>query len=105
MQLSVLIRPIRESKNISQKELAEVVGISAAHLSGLESGKKNLNNHLLERISNALDVEPQALIGSDDSKAWANLMSAVASLTDDDLQRVAGFADALRKSSNAQQNE
>lgn len=104
MQLSVLIGPIRKAKQISQKELAEKIGISAAHLSGLESGKKNLNNHLIERISKALEVEPQALIGPQDNAAWSRLVLAITNLDEDDLERVAGFADALRQSSDAQQS-
>lgn len=97
MSLNINIRRIRESRGLNVSELAEMVGISVPHMSGVERGKKNLNNHLLERIAKALKVTPAALIAEDIGDA-GRLLSVLPALSEADRERVAQFAEALRKS-------
>ncbi|MEM1149313.1 MAG: helix-turn-helix transcriptional regulator [Pseudomonadota bacterium] len=66
MALELRIREIREGKGMKLAELAEICGFSEAHMSQVERGKKNLNNHLIERISNALEVSPPELFATAD---------------------------------------
>lgn len=101
MTLNLRIREIRKERGKTLSEVAAVVGISVPHLSEVERGIKNLNNHLLTRISAALEVEPQELIsGSDDPQALelALLMEA---LDEADQERVRSFARALADSRRA----
>ena len=41
------IRKLRQERNLSQRELAQRVGISAAYLSQIENGTRHLNIDLL----------------------------------------------------------
>lgn len=61
MKLTIRIRELRKSKGWTLEELAGRVGISSPHLSEIERGKKNLNNHLIERIARSLGVEHHEL--------------------------------------------
>lgn len=79
-------------------ELAGKVGVSIPHLSEVERGKKNLNNHLLVRLASALGVTPEDLIASDSRSALAALHAELSSLDAEDRDRVRAFVAALRKS-------
>jgi len=84
-------------------------GISVPHLSEIERGDKNLNNHLMERISAALGVRPQDLVsGADDapnSDARARLAEIIQTLhSEDSLRKLADLAEtfALAEKATAQ---
>lgn len=47
----------RKEKNITQQQLADMVGVSKPTISLMENGKQNITIELLCRICNALDVE------------------------------------------------
>ena len=64
MQLTLRIRQLRKSKGLTLSELASKIGVSAPHLSEVERGKKNLNNHLIERLAVALEIPPTELLGA-----------------------------------------
>ncbi|UWQ30224.1 helix-turn-helix domain-containing protein [Leisingera sp. M523] len=64
MQLTLRIRELRKTNGLTLAELAGKIGVSAPHLSEVERGKKNLNNHLIERIADALGVSPTELLGA-----------------------------------------
>ncbi len=100
MSLTLNIRELRKSKNLTLAQLAEMVGVSIPHISEIERGKKNLNNHLMERIADALQVEPSALIMSDFEKVV--LMEAISPLSEEDRDRVLDFARALSASVNSE---
>lgn len=96
MALRLRIREIREDKGLSGKELAAMVGVSAPHLSEVERGKKNVNNHLLERIASALEVEEKDLIASGAEAKWSELLKVLESLDEDNQAKVVAFAENLR---------
>lgn len=62
MSLKLHIRDIRQAQGLTLETVAGRVGISIPHLSQIERGDKNLNNHLMERISAALGVQPDDLV-------------------------------------------
>lgn len=94
--LTIHIRAIREARGLTVSDLAAKVGISTPHMSQVERGIKNLNNHLLERIGAALDVPPQALISGDKDARWADVAAILGRLSDEDRARVEDFARALQ---------
>lgn len=47
---------------LSQTRLAELVGVSPAQLSHLNSGRRSLTPELLEKLARALAVEPERII-------------------------------------------
>ena len=101
MSLKLNIREIREAQGRTIAEVAGKIGTSVPHLSGIERGVKNLNNHILERLSSALGVPPEALISSEDISPLVHLLSIVGRLDDRDLARVTDLARALRDASEA----
>lgn len=94
MGLNLHIRELRKGRGLTLEQLAEMVGVSVPHLSEVERGKKNLNNHLLVRLSGALNVRPEALL-SDQDDDLAALRSAMTRLSEADRRRVEEFARAL----------
>lgn len=64
-----MIRYYRDMAGISQKGLAELVGITPAYLCQLESGtRKNPSASVYLRIAQALKVSPQQLVRSNQRK-------------------------------------
>lgn len=60
------IKKIREEKHISQKGLAERVGIVNVRLSDYERGRLRVPSELLIRFAQALEVSADELLGIDD---------------------------------------
>ncbi len=56
------IRAIRIQKGYSQAKLAKMVGISAQHLSHIETGQAQFRPYVLVNIANALEVSPDLLM-------------------------------------------
>ena len=51
------VRQLREARNISQKEMAQALGVSAAYLSALEHGKRGVPSYaFLQRIAGYFNV-------------------------------------------------
>lgn len=97
MKLNLRIRELREAKGWTLDRLAAQIGVSVPHLSGIERGVKNVNNHLIVNISSALGVAPHELFtrGNDQERALQNLL---ADLPPEDRERVMDFAKALASS-------
>lgn len=57
LKIEMLIKQIREQKNISLRELSRRTGISDSHLSNIERGEKETVLSKLLMIADALDVE------------------------------------------------
>lgn len=95
MGLNLQIRELRKVRGYTIAQLADLVGVSTPHMSGIERGKKNLNNHLISRIASALQVSPQTLIASDEDADLQLLLSEMKALTQADRERVQAFVRAL----------
>lgn len=100
MSLKLHIRDIRKAQGLTLATVAGRVGISTPHLSQIERGDKNLNNHLIERISAALGVQPHDLVSGDDTtpegEARAKLQRAIQALTSAEaLKKVADYAETV----------
>ncbi len=50
------IKTIRNSKNMTQEELAEKAGLDRTYISGIERGVRNITLESLEQIVNALEI-------------------------------------------------
>lgn len=55
------IKEIRKEKGVTQKELAEKIGISYNYLSNLENNKFEIKLGLLLKISNVLNLDIKEL--------------------------------------------
>jgi transcriptional regulator with XRE-family HTH domain len=98
MPLRVNIRAIRQAKGLTIQQLADMVGTSAPHVSNIERGLKNLNNHLMVRFADALGVTPADLIADDEDESFRALEEMVRGLSPEDRDRVLAFAAALARS-------
>ena len=68
------IRRIRQERNLTQKQLGEMVGASEAYIRAYESGRRNPKPSSLEKIANALSVNPEVLANSDFFRYSGNTM-------------------------------
>lgn len=63
------IQKLRESLNLTQKELADKVGITDATLSRYENNKREPKAEILARMAKVLNVTTDYLIGRTDNKS------------------------------------
>lgn len=55
------IREIRKSQNLTQENLAELVGVESPSISNIENGKYYPTNENLQKIADVLKVKPYEL--------------------------------------------
>lgn len=54
-----MLKRVRKQKRMSQKTLAEILGVTQSYISQLEKNKyKNIGTDLIRKISTALEVDP-----------------------------------------------
>jgi len=61
-------RPVkvwREYRNLTQKQLAEKTGVTIAHISQIESGKRECSVKLLKSLAAALEVDVEMLLSGE----------------------------------------
>lgn len=58
------VRARRQELGLSQEQLAEKAGVHRTYVGMLERGEKNVTIYNIERIANALAVEPAALLST-----------------------------------------
>lgn len=56
------VRKYRKAYGLSQEQLAEKIGISTTHMSHIETGNTKLSLPVLVALSQALDVQTDALL-------------------------------------------
>ena len=57
------VRRLRSRKRLSQKALADKVGISVSYVSMLERGQRSPPLETIEKMAKALGVTPSSLLG------------------------------------------
>ena len=57
------VRRLRAKKGLSQKALADKVGISVSYVSMLERGQRSPPLETVEKVAKALGVPPASLLG------------------------------------------
>lgn len=61
-QFGEKIRQVRNSKKISQEELAFKAGLHRTYISDIERGARNVSLENIEKIAKALDITPEKLL-------------------------------------------
>jgi len=56
------IRRIREERDLSQEELADLAGLHRAYVGQIERGEKNIGLKNIEKIAKALNVNIKVLL-------------------------------------------
>lgn len=75
------IKRIREEKGMTQKQLADKVGISGAFMSLIEKGTNNPSEENLQKIANALDVPIEILLAAKNKTPEIELIEILIQLT------------------------
>lgn len=57
------LRELREARGISGHKLAELLGVSSPYLYDLEKGKRRLNEDLIPKLCEILNVDADTLLG------------------------------------------
>ena len=78
------IKKIRESKNFTQKYLAELVGIEQATLSNIERGKSYPSVDTLQKIADSLGVEPYLLYKIEENKSTQLIIEEISTAIKND---------------------
>ena len=61
-EIGIRIRKYRELRGLSQKELADLIGVSNSRVSNWEQGINRPNADIISDLSKALDVSPSELL-------------------------------------------
>jgi transcriptional regulator with XRE-family HTH domain len=67
-QLGRNLRAYRMGRGLSQEDFADVVGVHRTYIGGIERGERNLTLISVERIAEALEVDPLSLLMSEDKR-------------------------------------
>lgn len=79
---------IRRLRKLTQKQLADIAGIDQATISKIERGGYNYTADMIQRLSEALQVEQAELFGL--SELQARLVAAIRAI-EDPAQRAAAL--------------
>ncbi|MFD1260639.1 helix-turn-helix domain-containing protein [Entomomonas asaccharolytica] len=84
-----LLRRVRLDRDLLLKDMADGIGISSAHLSGIETGRKPIPQGLVEKINEFLGYDPNSKNYFDLKEAEAlTRQEVVIDLNNIDNQRV-----------------
>lgn len=81
MKVGKRLKQLREELNMTQKELADKLGISRAAVGLYEQGKRNVDNDTLLKLSEIFNVSADYLLGNTDIKMPVDKISSA--LSDD----------------------
>lgn len=98
------IRKFRKAQGLSQEELAEKIGISATHMSHIETGNTKLSLPVFVDIARTLDVQTDDLLNDRDvisgTKANRELSEILESCTAEQLSVITEVIKTLLSSIN-----
>lgn len=95
MILGDKLKTLRTSKKMSQKELAERIGIAKSVISFYESGDRSPSYDVLIKIAHIFNVSTDYLLGVEKKRTVD-----VSELTEDDIAVVTTVIDALKRKNN-----
>lgn len=75
------LRYFRKLKQFTQRQLADMVGVSAAFISLLEQGKSGVSDETMQKIANALDITVHQLTSAPIKSYATELCNVLATLT------------------------
>lgn len=64
-KIGLKIKETRISRNLTQENIAEAVGVNTSHISNIETGKTKVSLTTLIFICNALDVSVDYILGNE----------------------------------------
>ena len=95
------IRQARQNEKLSQMDMAALIDVSITHISMVENGRKKVSLEMIARISDALGVTVDELIGGSrntaDSEYLTQIGMQLEGCSDDEKRLVCEMACAVRK--------
>ena len=82
----------RERKGISQKDLAEIIGVAKSTYSLYESGNREPNVQTIKKIADALNVSADELFGIDEEPTTIAAHFDGSEYTEEELNKIKEFA-------------
>ncbi len=86
----------REQKGLSQKDVAEKVGIAKSTYSLYESGNREPNVQTIKKLANVLDVSADELLGIDTEPTTLAAHFEGDEYTEDELDEIRQFAEFVK---------
>lgn len=86
------LRDVREQKGLSQKEVAEKIGVAKSTYSLYESGNREPNVQTIKKISDVLNVSADKLLGIDNEPMTLAAHFDGDEYTEDELEEIRQFA-------------
>lgn len=82
--MKLRIKEIRMERQMTQRQVADLAGMSVSYYTEIELGKKTLNARRLEAIAKALRVQPADLIIDERDTEQQQLLREIKKLTPDE---------------------
>ncbi|MGW4368125.1 helix-turn-helix transcriptional regulator [Nocardia takedensis] len=97
------IRTEREYLNLKQEQVAEVLGISRAAVSAIETGRRKVTAPELKKLAQLFGTSVDRLLGADpaEDETTTALFRTARTLSDNDRMQVLRFAEFLRNAGPA----
>ena len=88
-----IIRQHREQKGLTQKELAQILGVSKSTVGKWETGAvRNLKVDVMHNVATALDIEPMALSGiAGADNHHQRIIASMYDFTQEEFEQVCDF--------------
>jgi len=87
--LGARIKEVRKKSAMKQAELAEIIGVEPNHLSKIECGTAYPSFDLLDKISQALNVDLTQLLSQDHLKSKEELLNEIeAILKNQEIEKI-----------------
>ena len=86
----------REQKGLSQKDVAEKVGVAKSTYSLYESGNREPNVQTIKKLANVLDVSADELLGIDTEPTTLAAHFDGDEYTEDELEEIRQFAEFVK---------
>ena len=94
------LRYAREQKGLSQKDVAEKIGVAKSTYSLYESGNREPNVQTIKKIADVLDVSADDLLGINSEHTTMAAHFDGDEYTEDQLNRIREFAKFIKQEEN-----
>lgn len=91
------LKRTRLKRGLSQKEVAEKIGVAKSTYSLYESGNREPNVETIKKISEILDVSADTLLGLEDAPVTIAAHFDGTEYTEEQLQRIKEFAKFIKQ--------
>ena len=86
----------REKKNMTQKELADIIGVAKSTYSLYESGNREPNVQTIKKIADALNVSADTLLGLNIEPITIAAHFVGDEYTEDELEDIKAYAEFVK---------